>query len=127
MPKAGYRRPYYPLAAGFLSGKYRSPADLSKSRRGASDTVKRYLDDRGLSVLKALDAAARKYDASNATVALAWLLHRESVTAPIVSATNLDQLEEALAASQLALDAESMARSMRRPRTLHSLLRQTEK
>jgi aryl-alcohol dehydrogenase-like predicted oxidoreductase len=60
-------------------------------------------------------------------VALAWLLHRESVTAPIVSATNLDQLEEALAASQLALDAESMARSMRRPRTLHSLLRQTEK
>jgi aryl-alcohol dehydrogenase-like predicted oxidoreductase len=51
--------PYYPLAAGFLSGKYRSAADLGKSRRGASDTVKKHLNERGLSVLKALDAAAR--------------------------------------------------------------------
>ena len=100
--------PYYPLAAGFLSGKYRSEGDFGKSVRGASDTVKRYLNDRGFRVLEALDAAARKHDTSNATVALAWLLHRKSVTAPIVSATTLDQLSELLAAPKLELDRESL-------------------
>jgi aryl-alcohol dehydrogenase-like predicted oxidoreductase len=100
--------PYYPLAAGFLTGKYRSEGDFAKSPRGASQTVRRYANDRGAGVLEALDAAARKHNTSNATVALAWLLHRKSVTAPIVSATNLDQLRELVAAPQLKLDEESL-------------------
>jgi len=100
--------PYWSLASGFLSGKYRSEADLGKSPRGARG-MKRYLNDKGFAVLKALDEAARKHDASNTTVALAWLIQRKSVTAPIVSATNLDQLEDLLAAPRLELDAESLA------------------
>ncbi len=99
--------PYYPLAAGFLTGKYRSEGDFGKTVRGASQTVRKYGNDRGFGVLEALDAAARKHNTSNATVALAWLLHRKSITAPIVSATNLDQLKELLAAPQLKLDEES--------------------
>jgi aryl-alcohol dehydrogenase-like predicted oxidoreductase len=100
--------PYYPLAAGFLTGKYRSEGDFGKSVRGASQTVRKYVNDRGLGVLKALDAIARKHNTSNATVALAWLLHRKSITAPIVSATSLDQLTELLDAPQLKLDEESL-------------------
>jgi aryl-alcohol dehydrogenase-like predicted oxidoreductase len=100
--------PYYPLAAGFLTGKYRSEGDFNKSVRGASQTVRKYMNDRGGGVLKALDAIARKHNTSNATVALAWLLHRKSITAPIVSATNLDQLTELLDAPQLKLDEESL-------------------
>jgi aryl-alcohol dehydrogenase-like predicted oxidoreductase len=100
--------PYYPLAAGFLTGKYRSEGDFDKSVRGASQTVRKYMNDRGGGVLKALDAIARKHNTSNATVALAWLLHRKSITAPIVSATNLDQLAELLDAPQLKLDEESL-------------------
>jgi aryl-alcohol dehydrogenase-like predicted oxidoreductase len=100
--------PYYPLAAGFLTGKYRSEGDFGKSVRGASQTVRKYANDRGAGVLKALDATARKHNTSNATVALAWLLHRKSITAPIVSATNLDQLTELLDAPQLKLDEESL-------------------
>jgi aryl-alcohol dehydrogenase-like predicted oxidoreductase len=100
--------PYYPLAAGFLTGKYRSEGDFDKSVRGASQTVRKYMNDRGGAVLKALDAIARKHNTSNATVALAWLLHRKSITAPIVSATNLDQLTELLDAPQLKLDEESL-------------------
>jgi aryl-alcohol dehydrogenase-like predicted oxidoreductase len=100
--------PYYPLAAGFLTGKYRSEGDFARSPRGASQTVRKYVNDRGAGVLEALDAAAKKHNTSNATVALAWLLHRKSVTAPIVSATNLDQLRELLAAPQLKLDEESL-------------------
>jgi aryl-alcohol dehydrogenase-like predicted oxidoreductase len=99
--------PYWPLAAGFLSGKYRSEADLGKSPRGAG--LKKYLHDKALGVLQALDAAAKKHDTSNVTVALAWLLQRKAITAPIVSATNLDQLKDLLAAPQLKLDAESVA------------------
>ncbi len=100
--------PYYPLAAGFLTGKYRSQGDSGKSVRGTSQTVTKYLNGRGFAVLDALDAAGRKHNVSNATVALAWLLHRKSITAPIVSATNLDQLRELLAAPQLKLDEESL-------------------
>jgi aryl-alcohol dehydrogenase-like predicted oxidoreductase len=99
--------PYWPLAAGFLSGKYRSEADLGKSPRGGG--VKKYLNDKGLGVVKALDSAAKKNNASNVTVALAWLLSRKPITAPIVSATNLDQLKDLLTAPQLKLDAESIA------------------
>jgi len=101
--------PYYPLAAGFLTGKYRSEGDFAKSPRGASQTVRRYANDRGHGVLVALDAVARKHNTSNAAVALAWLLHRKSITAPIVSATDLDQLRELLAAPQLKLDEESLS------------------
>jgi aryl-alcohol dehydrogenase-like predicted oxidoreductase len=99
--------PYWPLAAGFLSGKYRSEADLGKSPRGGG--VKKYLNDKGLGVLKALDAAAKKHNASNVTVALAWLLQRKSITAPIVSATNPTQLKDLLAAPQCKLDSDSIA------------------
>jgi aryl-alcohol dehydrogenase-like predicted oxidoreductase len=99
--------PYWPLAAGFLSGKYRSEADLGKSPRGAG--VKKYLNDKGLGVLSALDAAAKKHNASNVAVALAWIMQRKAITAPIVSSTNPDQLKELLSAPQLKLDAESVA------------------
>jgi len=101
--------PYYPLAAGFLTGKYRSEADYDKSVRGASQTVRKYMTPRGLAVLDALHAVAHKHGTSSTTVALAWLLHRRSVTAPIASATTLGQLEALLAAPCLDLDAESLA------------------
>jgi aryl-alcohol dehydrogenase-like predicted oxidoreductase len=99
--------PYWPLAAGFLSGKYRSEADLGKSPRGPG--LKKYLNDKGLAVLKALDAAGKKHNASNVTVALAWLMNRKSITAPIVSATSLEQLKTLFAAPALKLDPESLA------------------
>jgi aryl-alcohol dehydrogenase-like predicted oxidoreductase len=100
--------PYWSLASGFLSGKYRSEADLSQSPRGLAG-VKKYLNDNGFAVLKALDVAAKKNSSSNATVALAWLMQRKSITAPIVSATSLAQLKDLLAAPQIKLDAESLA------------------
>jgi aryl-alcohol dehydrogenase-like predicted oxidoreductase len=99
--------PYYSLASGFLSGKYRTDADLGKSKRGAG--VKKYLNDKGLAVLKALDAAAKKHNATNTQVALAWLMQRKSITAPIASATSLDQLKDLIAAPRIELDADSVA------------------
>ncbi len=99
---------YYSLAAGFLTGKYRSPQDAAKSTaRGGR--VKQYLDDRGLRILKALDAVAARHSATPAQVSLAWLMARPSVTAPIVSATNLTQLAEILKAAQLKLSPEDIA------------------
>jgi len=90
---------YYSLAAGFLTGKYRSPADTAKNAaRGGR--VKQYLDDRGLRILKALDEVAARRAATPAQVSLAWLIARPSVTAPIVSATSLKQLAEILKAAQ---------------------------
>lgn len=94
--------PYYALAAGFLTGKYRTEADLAKSARGA--TVKKYLNDRGVRILAALDKAAARYKATLAQVSLAWLMTRPGVTAPIASATNLDQFSDLVAATQLELD-----------------------
>ena len=99
--------PYYSLASGFLSGKYRTDADLGKSKRGAG--VKKYLNDMGLAVLRALDDAARKHNATNTQVALAWLMQRKSITAPIVSATSVKQLEDLIAAPRIELDADSVA------------------
>jgi len=99
--------PYYSLASGFLSGKYRSEADLGKSKRGGG--LKKYLNDKGFGILKALDAAAKKHDASDTQVALAWLMQRKSITAPIVSATSLEQLKDLIAAPAIKLDAESIA------------------
>lgn len=94
--------PYFSLAAGFLTGKYRSEADLGKSPRGGG--MKKYLDARGTRVLSALDAVAARRGSKPAAVALAWLLARPSVTAPIVSATSMEQLETMLAAVDLALE-----------------------
>ncbi len=100
--------PYWSLASGFLTGKYRSEADLGKSPRGPGG-VKKYLNDKGYKVLAALDAAAKKHNTSNTSVALAWLMQRKAVTAPIVSATSLAQLKDLLAAPAVKLDAESVA------------------
>jgi aryl-alcohol dehydrogenase-like predicted oxidoreductase len=99
--------PYYSLASGFLSGKYRSEGDFGKSPRGGG--LKKYLNDKGLGVLKALDAAAKKHNANDTQVALAWLMQRKSVTAPIVSATSVEQLKDLIAAPRIKLDAESLA------------------
>jgi aryl-alcohol dehydrogenase-like predicted oxidoreductase len=100
--------PYWSLASGFLTGKYRSEADLGKSPRGPGG-VKKYLNDKGYKVLAALDAAAKKHNTSNTSVALAWLMQRKAVTAPIVSATSLEQLKDLLAAPAVKLDADSVA------------------
>jgi len=97
---------YFSLAAGFLTGKYRSDADLGKSPRGAWQ--KKYLNERGLRVLRALDAVAARHGSTPAAVALAWLLARPSVTAPIVSASNLEQLETMCKAVDLKLDRTSI-------------------
>lgn len=94
---------YASLASGFLSGKYRSRADLAKRARGPR--VSKYLNERGLRILKALDEAAQKLGSRPATVALAWLMTRKSVTAPIASATTLEQLNELIKAVNLKLDS----------------------
>jgi aryl-alcohol dehydrogenase-like predicted oxidoreductase len=94
---------YYALAAGFLTGKYRSEADLGKSPRGGG--VKKYLNERGFGVLKALDEIAASHKATPAQVALAWLIARPSVTAPIASATSVEQLQDIIAAARLKLSA----------------------
>src|SRR6478672_2809456 len=98
---------YYALGAGFLTGKYRSEADLSKSPRGGG--VKKYLNERGLGVLKALDAVAARHKATPAQVALAWLIARPSVTAPIASATSIEQLQDILKAVDLKLSPQDIA------------------
>ncbi len=82
--------PYYSLASGFLSGKYRSESDLKKSARG--QVVKKYLNERGMRILRALDTVAKAQNSTPAKISLAWLMARPSITAPIASATNLDQL-----------------------------------
>jgi aryl-alcohol dehydrogenase-like predicted oxidoreductase len=99
--------PYYSLASGFLSGKYRSEADFGKSKRGGG--MQKYLNARGFAVLAALDAAAEKHNANPAQVALAWLLQRKAITAPIVSATSMAQLHDLVAGAKLKLDATSVA------------------
>ena len=97
---------FYALASGFLTGKYRSSADLGKSPRGKG--AAKYLTARGLRILAALDDVAARYNATPARVALAWELARPSITAPIVSATSLAQLAELVAATQLTLDAAAI-------------------
>jgi len=99
--------PYYSLASGFLTGKYRSAADLTKSPRGAGMAER--LNDRGLRILAALDAAAARYDATPAQIALAWLLAQPVVTAPIASASTVAQLKELMRGVQLELDDETRA------------------
>jgi len=99
---------YYALASGFLTGKYRSEQDLSKSARGQGN--KKFLTERGFRILTALDEVANKYHSSPAAVSIAWLIARPSVTAPIASATNTDQLQELVAAASLQLDSEAMGK-----------------
>ena len=100
--------PYFGLASGFLTGKYRSEADFSKSVRGGRMAA--YLDDRGRRVLSALDEVAAEAGATPAQVALAWLAAQPGVTAPIASATALAQLDELLGVLTLDLTADQCAR-----------------
>jgi aryl-alcohol dehydrogenase-like predicted oxidoreductase len=100
--------PYYSLASGFLTGKYRSAEDSGKSPRGSG--MKRFLTPRGLRILTALDEVAAGLGANPAQVALGWLLSKPSVTAPIASATSREQLSDLVKGAQLQLDASAVAR-----------------
>jgi len=93
---------YYSLASGFLTGKYRSEKDISKSPRG--QRAGKCMNERGLRILEALDRVAEQRGSTPAAVSLAWLIARPSITAPIASATNLDQLHELMEAPKLGLD-----------------------
>jgi aryl-alcohol dehydrogenase-like predicted oxidoreductase len=97
---------YYALAAGFLTGKYRSEADLNKSPRGGG--VRKYLNEGGRRVLRALDEIAATHGATPAQVAIAWLIARPSVTAPIASATSLEQLQDIVKAAELTPDTRDI-------------------
>ena len=99
--------PYFGLAAGFLTGKYRTVADLEGRERG--DSVKQYLNARGLNVIGAMDLIARENGATHAQIALAWLATQPGITAPIASATSVAQVEELLGAMRLELSAEQIA------------------
>jgi len=99
---------YFSLAKGFLSGKYRSEADLGKSPRGER-SVKPYLTERGFRVLKALDDMAAAKGVKQAEVAVAWLMHKKAVTAPIASATTLEQMESLVRSAQVKLTPAEMA------------------
>lgn len=97
---------YFSLAAGFLTGKYRSAADTAQRPR--SGMVQNYLNERGFRILSALDDVAGRYDAHPASVALAWLISRPEVTAPIASATSQGQLEVLFAGTRLDLSDEAL-------------------
>jgi aryl-alcohol dehydrogenase-like predicted oxidoreductase len=99
---------YYGLASGFLSGKYRSTADLTKSS-ARGDGVKKHLNPHGLGVLAALDDVAAAHSASPAQVALAWVMARPGISAPIASATSVEQLRELMGATSLQLDKDEIA------------------
>ena len=99
--------PYYSLASGFLTGKYRTEADLAGRARAAG--AGKYLNPKGLGVLKALDAGAKKHGATQAQVALAWLLAQPATAAPIASATTTEQLADILKSTTLKLDQETLA------------------
>lgn len=98
--------PYFSLASGFLTGKYRSEKDLAN--RARAGMVRNYLNERGFRILDALDRVAAKTGARPATVALAWLIARPGITAPIASATRVEQLGELAEATRLELDAASI-------------------
>lgn len=100
---------YYSLASGFLSGKYRRSEDAARSPARGQAVVAKYLNPRGNRILGALDDIAGKHAATASQVALAWLIARASITAPIVSATSVEQLREILAAATLALSAQDIA------------------
>lgn len=93
---------FYTLAAGFLTGKYRTTADIGKSPRG-TNVAARYLNERGLKILGALDEVAPRYNATPGQIATAWLMAQPAVTSPIASATTLQQLKELIAATHIQL------------------------
>jgi len=99
--------PYYGLASGFLTGKYRSEADFGKSVRGGRMAA--YLDDRGRRILAALDEISARKEATPARIALAWLMARPGLTAPIASATSVEQVQDLVQATQVRLDADDIA------------------
>jgi aryl-alcohol dehydrogenase-like predicted oxidoreductase len=99
--------PYFSLASGFLTGKYRAPADFAKSPRGGG--MAKHLNPRGLRILAALDAVAARTRTSPTAVALAWLIARPGITAPIASATTPAQIDDLLAGARLVLDAAAVA------------------
>lgn len=98
---------YYSLASGFLSGKYKKPEDASKSKRGQG-IVEKYLNERGKRIVEALEDVAASHDASATQVALAWQIARPSITAPIVSATSLEQINELVKATELELSKQEI-------------------
>ncbi len=100
---------YYSLASGFLTGKYRSADDASRSSARGASVVQRYLNARGVRILAVLDDIAARHRATPAQVALAWLIARPGITAPIASATSVEQLREILAAATLELDGNDIA------------------
>ncbi len=97
---------YYSLESGFLTGKYRSKADLSKSPRGGG--MEKYFNDRGLAILDALDTISAKYRSTPASIAIAWLIARESITAPIASATSVAQFDALIKAAELELTTDDI-------------------
>jgi aryl-alcohol dehydrogenase-like predicted oxidoreductase len=99
--------PYYSLASGFLTGKYRSEADVGDRARGPG--VKKHLNARGFGILKALDEVSAKHRATQAQVALAWLLAQPAIAAPIASATTTAQLADILKSTELNLDSADLA------------------
>ncbi len=101
--------PYFALASGFLTGKYRSEGDAAKSIRG-STIVEKYLNPRGFRILQALDEVAQRYSTSPTSIAIAWLMAKPTITAPIASATSKEQLAELVKAVHLSLwkDDESL-------------------
>lgn len=98
---------YYALASGFLTGKYRSEADLNKSQRGGG--IKSFLNDRGLTILDALDQVSSNVGSQPASVAIAWLIARPSITAPIASVTSIEQLKDLENAAKLELTADDIS------------------
>ena len=98
---------YYSLASGFLTGKYRSEDDLNKSQRGGG--VKKFLNERGFKILAALDEVAEKHHVEPASIALAWLIYHPSITAPIASVTDLNQLKSFTDAANLKLSPEDIS------------------
>ncbi len=101
--------PYFGLASGFLTGKYRSPADFAKSPRGAAPRMDAFLQGKGLVVLAALDGVAARHEATCAQVALAWIMAKPAMAAPIASATSVAQLDELMGALDLKLTATDLA------------------
>jgi aryl-alcohol dehydrogenase-like predicted oxidoreductase len=98
--------PYFSLASGFLTGKYKTKGDAAGKNRGTR--VEKYFDNRGMKILKALDEVAQETGARQATIALAWLLAQPTILAPIASATSVEQLEALVAAPELELSEEQL-------------------
>lgn len=97
---------YFSLASGFLTGKYRSENDISKSARGGGN--KKYMNERGFKILQALDEVSERYNTTPATVSLAWLLAQPTIAAPIASATNTEQLNDLIVSVNLQLDKDAI-------------------